>query len=198
MVKVGFVVEGASEKVFLESSNFRNWASQNGIFVCDPIINAEGNGNLCQKNLSSFVEDCRTKAEPEFVLILADLECDPCVAATKMRVGNDGDAVCLAKKALESWFLADAKAMEKWLGKSFSMESPEEMSDLPWNHLKKIADRLNTAGPGKRKLTFAKRMINYYDFSIERAARHPACPSATYFLDTLKRLAQSSGEMVGG
>jgi hypothetical protein len=40
---------------------------------------------------------------------------------------------------------------------------------------------------------FAKKMVEKYRFSLERAAHHPHCPSAKSFYDGLLELADPSG-----
>jgi hypothetical protein len=196
VVKIGFVVEGDCEKLLLESVAFQTWAQQNGIEVCYPVINARGGGNLCPKQLGGFVDACLTQAKPEKIVVLTDLECDPCVTATKQRIGTEGiDQICVAKKALESWFLADSQALQTWLGIADAEESDPELQTqpdkMPWLQLKEIAQQYAARGPGTSKLIFAKRMLFQYGFSLENAAAHPNCPSAAYFLNKLKGLAQA-------
>jgi hypothetical protein len=193
MVKVGFVVEGYCEKILLESSNFRDWAEQNSIQICDPIINACGGGNLCQKNIEASITECRLLANPDKIMVLTDLECDPCVTATKARIGNGTiDQIIVAKKALEAWFMADTEAMRRWFkNDDFQGEpKPENTLGMPWDSLKEIArnHHKEKRGPGTRKTSFAKTMINLFGFSIERAANHPNCSSAKYFLEQLRIL----------
>ncbi len=193
MVRVGFVVEGYCEKILLESSNFRQWAIQHNISICDPIINACGGGNLCPKNIHSSITDCRILANPEKIMLVTDLECDPCVTATKARIGNEYiDQILIAQKALEAWFMADTEAMLRWLkNEDFQGEpKPENTADMPWYRLKEIAreHHKDKRGPGTKKIRFAKSMINKFGFSIERAANHPNCPSAKYFLEKLQKL----------
>ena len=65
MVKVGFVVEGHCEKMLLESSHFRYWAEKHSIDICDPIINARGGGNLCQKKIDASITECGILASPD-------------------------------------------------------------------------------------------------------------------------------------
>ncbi|MEN8219325.1 MAG: hypothetical protein ABFS56_23785 [Pseudomonadota bacterium] len=193
MVRVGFVVEGYCEKILLESSNFRHWARQHNIQICDPIINACGGGNLCPKKIEASITECRILASPDKIMVLTDLECDPCVTATKARIGNGYiDQIMVAKKALEAWFMADTEAMRRWLkNDDFQGEpEPEKTPDMPWDYLKEIARNYHKdrRGTGARKTRFAKTMINRFGFSIERAANHPNCPSAKYFLEKLQKL----------
>jgi len=103
MVKVGFVVEGYCEKIFLESCNFRRWAIQHHLEICDPIINARGGGNLCPKTIEASITECRVLAKPEKIIVLTDLECEPCITAVKTRIGDENvDQIIVAKKALEA------------------------------------------------------------------------------------------------
>jgi hypothetical protein len=192
MVKVGFVVEGYCEKIFLESLNFRCWAKQHQIEICDPIINARGGGNLCPKTIEASITECRVLASPEKIMVLTDLECEACITVVKARIGDENvDQIVVAKKALEAWFLADIVAMRAWLkNEDFPGElTPEETPDMPWERLKDIAKNYHEKrrGPGNKKL-FTKYLMKHFDFSIERAAKHPGCPSAKYFLEKLQKL----------
>lgn len=194
MVKIGFVVEGDCEKLLLESPHFQIWAEKHKIEVCYPIINAGGGGNLCPQQLDKFVADCKSQANPEKIVVLTDLECAPCVTATKQRIGSNGiDQICVAKKALESWFLADTQALQIWLGiKDIKEANPElegETEKMPWQYLKDLSQQYNARGPESNKVIFTKRMLFKYGFSLENAASHPNCSSAAYFLSKLKGLA---------
>jgi hypothetical protein len=193
MIRIGFVVEGICEKLFIESANFQTWASQHGLEIAYPVINAGGNGNLCTQNIKPFLEKCHFEAKPDKIFVLTDLECEPCVSATKARIGHDQvSQIFVTKKALEAWFLADTLAMRRWLkNEDFPGETmPEQTSDMPWERLKEIAASYHKKklGPGRKKKPFAQKMIAQFDFSIERAANHPNCPSAKYFLDKLQNL----------
>ncbi len=194
MVRIGFVVEGDGEKLLIESANFRNWATQQGLEICDPVINACGGGNLCSKQIDVYITQCLNQAKPDKIVVLTDLECDPCVTAVKRRIGNQGVAkVFVAKKAVEAWFLADTQAINKWLGQTDFVEAnPELTLEMPWQRLKQIVHELEqqgikVRGPGD-KLPFTKKMLKHYGFSIERAANHPHGASAKYFLEKLPNI----------
>jgi hypothetical protein len=187
VIKIGFIVEGICEKLLVESANFQTWANKQSLEICTPVINAGGGGNLCTKNIEPFINKCRIEANPDKIVVLTDLECEPCVTATKARIGlSSVDQIIVAKKALEAWFLADPVAMRRWLkNEDFPGETmPEQTPDMPWEHLKEIAKHHHPKklGPGRKKKAFAKKMIEQFGFSIERAANHPNCPSARYFL----------------
>ena len=112
MVKVGFVVEGDCEKMLLSSKGFQQWATQPGIEIC-AVINASGGGNLCPENIEPSIANCRNLSNPDKIVVLTDLECEPCITATKNRIGGNVDHIVVAKKALEAWFLADTGSTRK-------------------------------------------------------------------------------------
>jgi hypothetical protein len=191
MVSVGFVVEGDCEEIFVKSGHFRNWTAQHGIEICK-VVNTRGRGNLCPQNINTSIANCRLVI-PDKILILTDLDCEPCITAVKARIGDGGvDQIVVAKKALEAWFLADTAAMRCWLkNEDFPGEpTPEETAKMPWERLKEIGRNYHKTkrGPGSNKKKFTRDMINQFGFSIERAANHLKCPSAKYFLEKLQKL----------
>jgi len=135
------IVEGECEQLLIESAHFRLWASQHDLEICDPVINVRGNSNLCPKNIETSLMDCRNIANPDQIIVLTDLECEPCVTATKARINNENiNQIIVAKKALEAWFLADTTAMRRWLkNDDFPGENwPEQTTNMPWERLKEI------------------------------------------------------------
>ncbi len=195
MVTVGFVVEGASDKKLIESQVFRIWLQDGcGLEVLDPVVDAGGNGQMCNRNIGQYVEKLRIQAKPDKVVVLADLDpedCAPCIERRKAIIGFTGiDLIVIARKAIESWFLADTKAMRHWTGdKEFLEEAPEATSVMPWDRLKEIG-REKGRGPGS-KVMFARRFINKHGFDVCHAAQHSACPSARYFVEHLCALGDS-------
>jgi hypothetical protein len=191
MVTVGFVVEGASDKLLIESNLFRSWLHEKcDMKVVDPVVDASGGGNLCNRNIEVFVERLRIQATPDKIVVLADLDpdsCAPCITSRRQIIGSDGIAlVVIARKAMESWFLADTEAMRRWTGDdAFVEDHPETMDGLPWDRLKAIGRQPDRRGPGTSKPIFAKRFIRSYGFDVRRAANHPNCPTARYFIDRL-------------
>ena len=55
MVRIGFVVEGDTEKIVIESAAFCAWAKSQGIEICSPVVNAEGGGNLLPQNIIPII-----------------------------------------------------------------------------------------------------------------------------------------------
>lgn len=189
MVTVGFVVEGASDKRLVESKVFQNWLREKcGLEVVSPVVDAKGNGNMCSRNIETYVEKLRISSAPDKVVVLVDLdpeECAPCITKRKDIIGNTGiDLVVVACKAMESWFLADTDAMRQWTrdGKFFEPQ-PEAMAHMPWDRLREVG-RSMRRGPGT-KISFAKKIINSYGFDVRNAASHQNCPSARYFVKKL-------------
>ena len=190
MVTVGFVVEGDSEKRLVQSAVFRQWLREDcNLEVVDPVIDAAGSGNMCSRNIGVLVGNLRAEANPDKVVVLADLDpdtCAPCVQARKDIIGSqDIDLVAIARKAIESWFLADTEAMRRWLGDdTFWEAAPETLAGMPWDRLKELRDAKGR-GPGKDRFVFTRKFIRDHRFDVRRAAQHAQCPSADYFVKRL-------------
>lgn len=189
MVKIGFIVEGDTEKILLESKDFKDWTKNIGIDICHPIENAKGSGNLLPKHIMPLVERLKLQ-DPAYIVILTDLENDPDKQAVINRIGTEHTQfIYIAVKAIESWFLADTLALNKWLKLADVYEDfPEATPALPWERLKALASEHNKRGPGSSKPVFAMKMTKHYGFSVERAAEHQNCPSATEFYEFLVKL----------
>ena len=190
MVTVGFVVEGESETLLVKSEVFRQWLREDcNLEVVDPVIDASGNGNMHSRNIGVSIKNLRTRANPDKVVVLADLDPEervPCVQERKRIIGSQGiDLVAIAKKAMESWFLADTEAMRRWLGDdTFYEVAPETLTGMPWNRLKELRDKRGR-GPGRERLVFTRKFIRDHRFDVRRAALHDQCPSARYFVERL-------------
>lgn len=191
MVTVGFVVEGDSEEFLPQSPAFRSWLRDEcNLAVVDPVVNAGGNGNMCSRKIKVYVDKLKIQANPDKVVVLADLDpdsCAPCIEKRKEIIGEGGgiDLVVIARKAIESWFLADTEAMRSWTGDpGFFEDLPEAANGMPWDRLKQIGID-NGRGPGNSKPFFAKRFIQDSGFDPRRAGQHPNCPSARYFVERL-------------
>ena len=188
MVTVGFVVEGDSDKCLVESELFRMWLHEEcNLKVVDKVANAKG--NMRSRYIEDQVRLLRKATNPDKVVVLADLDPDervPCVPKRKETIGSQGiDLVLIAKKALESWFLADTEAMRRWLGDpTFYEVAPETLDGMPWDRLKELRDKRGR-GPGRERLVFTRKFIRDHRFDVRRAAQHAQCPSARYFLERL-------------
>ena len=196
MVTVGFVVEGEAETLLVKSEVFRQWLREDcNLEVVDPVVDAAGNGNMHSRNIGVSIKSLRTRANPDKVVVLADLDPDervPCVQERKKIIGSQGiDLVAIAKKAMESWFLADTEAMRRWSGDdTFYEVAPETLTGMPWNRLKELRDERGR-GPGRERLIFARKFIRDHGFDVRRAAQHTQCLSARYFVERLCALGNS-------
>lgn len=197
MVKVGFIVEGETEKIMIDSTGFRAWCHQIGVEICEPVIDAKGSGNLLPSRIKNYLNQIR-KALPNKVVVLTDLEEEESIEAVRSRIQSDAlDVVFIAVKAVESWFLADSDALARWLGiENVQEENPEQTPAMPWDYLRDIAKKYNARGTGPSKPVFAKKYTGRFGFSIEKAATHPNCPSVKYFHDTLIKFGNSMKEKV--
>ncbi|WP_339491425.1 MULTISPECIES: DUF4276 family protein [unclassified Pseudomonas] len=178
MVKVGFIVEGDSEKIVIESADFKAFLQANDFELVNPVVNAKGGGNLLPQNIDAYLARL-DQQEVDRIVVLTDLEDEDSVDTVKERISNARiDITFVAVKALEGWFLADSNAIGKWLGvHNFDEPQPEQTPNKPWDRLKEISNGLGKRGPGN-KTAFAKKMVKHYGFSIRQAASHPQCPSA--------------------
>ena len=185
MVKIGFIVESATERVINESEKFVQWLVNNNFELVTPVIDAKGGGNLLTKNITPMIEQLKANGA-DHITVLTDLEKEPSVHEVLERISNDGvDSISVAVKAIEAWILADSQAMNKWLDKDdFYEDEPENTPDLPWERLKKITSDLDLRGPDN-KVIFTKKMVNHYNYDIENSAAHEKCPSAKLFLENL-------------
>ncbi len=186
-MKVGFIVEGDSEKVLIESESFSRWAGEQGLEICHPVINAKGGGNLLPHHMAPMVAQL-SRSNPQHIVVLTDLEDATDVEAVKTRVTNlHTNLIFVAVKALEAWFLADTEAMRSWLNvPTFAEPEPEKTPGMPWDHLKEVARVSGARGPGPSKVIFARKFCRTHGFQLRRAASHPACHSAREFHDALR------------
>lgn len=186
MVKIGFIVEGDSERIIIESEAFVAFLKRNNYELIFPVINAEGGGNLLPHNIEVMVQTLKNQ-NAEKIFVLTDLEQEISIQAVKNRISHsEVEEIFIAIKALEAWFLADTNAMRGWLKQgNFFEEDPENTTAMPWLRLKEIARINGSQGPGN-KIAFAKKMVKYFGFSITNSATHPNCESATTMITTLE------------
>ncbi|MFA0526327.1 hypothetical protein AB4517_22500 [Vibrio sp. 10N.222.52.C3] len=183
MVRVGFIVEGNSEKIIVESDGFRAFLHENGYELVSPVVDAQGGGNLLPHNIEVYLDVLRGK-ELQHIFILTDLEDEPVVDDVRERVEhNDISFSFIAVKALEAWYLADSQAMNSWLKiTDFHEQYPENTPSKPWDRLKEIALEQGKPGPGS-KVTFAKKIVKRHNFTVQSASQHENCNSAKELVD---------------
>jgi hypothetical protein len=179
MVKLGFIVEGNTEKILFRSEAFSNYMKSLGIDFIPEIIDAKGNGNLLPQHITEFTEILKDKGATK-IFIIADLETAECVTKTKERISPGEIHQCIiSKKAIESWFLADTLAMRNYLGSNdYACENPEEIEN-PFEEIKK--QRLTFKNKGVNDKKILARTILGSGFSFENIISNQACSSARYF-----------------
>ena len=188
MVKVAFIVEGDVEKIIVEKCFIETgWLASKNIEPLTPVINAGGGGNLCPHNMPIYVEQAQT-LNPDKIIILTDLECDPCITKTKERLGDCNNCITIiARKALEAWFLADDSLIAGMTrGGCRQYPDPENTLEMPYDTINQLLVEHIERGGGD-KIRLAKKVVQN-NFNIENAANHPNCPSAKYFVDKVDEL----------
>lgn len=188
MVKIGFIVEGDTEKLIIDSLKFREALKQINLQVCEPVINAKGNGNLLPRYLEQHIAALNQNSAPDIIMIITDLESAPAPQEVRDRIRTatiTNDLIIVSIKAIESWFLSDTNSLSNWLGLPYTEINPEKTNDMPWDRIKELAMEINGRGPGKLKTAFARKYINNYGFCVFSAAQHSNCTSAQEFKDKL-------------
>ncbi len=188
MVRVGFICEGDTEKLIVDSGNFRELLSSFGLETVDS-INARGKKNLIKLFAKYTLNLVRDGAEK--IYILTDKDDKVCFAQVKNEFTGyqDYHQFIIAVKEIEAWFLADTLVLKSILNaeEGYQFENPE-------NPLKPF-DSLNKKFLRYHQRTYNKlRTAKYFierGFSVQGAANHPACNSAAYLLTKLNSLNNS-------
>lgn len=189
MVNVGFICEGYTEYFILESENFKSILTELGLNPVG-VVNVEGNGKLLPKNIKEY-RNTLIRDGADKVFIITDLDEDQCFTKTKQRITEKEDQfIIIAKRQIESWFLADTLTMQSILKGKFLCENPE-IEIVPFETIRQIYfDKFfkGLVGDNEKKKLARKMLQN--GFSIQNAANHLNCPSATYFLSKLEQIAK--------
>ena len=190
VVKIGFIVEGETEKVLVSSQPFKNWISQFNLELIDHIINAKGGGNLLPNKVNDMIETLNNNGA-DHIFILTDLEDYPSISHVKNRIDhpeiNDSFITIVAT---ESWFLACSTALGFWLGKDsqYYIDDPENRnSEKPFERIKALGLQEKNRGC-RNKITLAKDMVQRCGFSFEEIIQHPNCSSIKYMETILRGL----------
>jgi hypothetical protein len=182
MVKLGFICEGETEKIIIESFTFSEFLLANN-FELVKAFDATGNGNLLPENISPMINNLREEGA-EKIFVITDLDEDVCITKTKERINApEGIIVIVSVKKIEAWFLADSSTLSSIFKGNFLFENPENESD-PRKVLKDLFIEKTVRGIGESKPRFATKMINN-GFSVINSATHPNCSSAKYFIQRL-------------
>jgi len=189
MVKIGLLVEGHCEEMLLSSKAFKQFLTDCDLELVDRIINVRGKNNLNTTIARSQAQILRDQGA-QWIVVLRDLdEMATAEDARKEVIDGNDILVCVAVKELEAWFLADSETLSVIFKTNFFCEFPE-LDAKPVDQLKRLSIQYRNRGiDDKRK--FTNLMLNA-GFTVERAAEHPNCPSARYFLTTLQTLASAN------
>lgn len=189
--KVGFICEGETEKIIVESASFLQLLADLKLqFV--KAVDAAGNGNLLPKNIENHLITMK-RYEADYVIILTDLDEDICITKTKERIKDnlpENAIIIISVKAIESWFLADSVTLSTIFKRSFLYEFPEKVNKKPIDVINQLFQENLNRGIGKDKPRLAKFMLKN-GFDLNNAVNHANCPSALYFLNKLKQIAQT-------
>ncbi len=191
MIKVGFICEGYTERILIESTAFRQLLTSLNIELLQ-VINAQGCENLLPHNIKPYTTILENLGA-RHIVIVTDLDDDSCVTETKNRISaRKQDIVIVAVKKIEAWFLACSVEMSHLIQKpQFKFSKPEEEKE-PFDTINQLLIDNTGRGVGRRsgKIKLARRMLEI-GFDLANAAAHPNCPSAAYFLRKLKEIGAS-------
>ncbi len=119
MVKVGFIVEGESAKIILESEPFKNLLSSLNLNHVEKIIDAGSGGNMLPHNREAYVAELKSNGAT-VIVILTDKEDAPCFTFVRDRIKTKANEfVVIAEKALEAWYLADSQTLSAIFQKTY-------------------------------------------------------------------------------
>lgn len=186
MTKIGFICEGRTEQILLQSNTFGKLLTSFNLESL-PVIDAGGSGNLLPHNIQGYISRLE-KEGAQAIIILTDLDEDICITETKKRISaRKQDIVVIAVKKIEAWFLACSPAMQQLLSQpGFNFDNPENEKD-PFETINDLLIKHKGRGIGKKtagKIKLATRMMEM-GFELSSAAAHTGCPSAKYLLGKL-------------
>lgn len=191
MKLLGFIVEGESEKIILESEMFSDLLKYLNLESVG-VFDAMGRDNIVNrnKNVESYFKIFIDR-NAEKVFVLSDLEDDPCITYYKNRLFsyNPLKIDIVAIKAIEAWLLSDSTTLSFLLKERIAYDNPENTDTLPLTKLREIFINKTGQGLGIRKPKIIDRFIRN-GFTIEKAAEHPNCHSAKYFIKKLKEFSE--------
>ena len=184
MVRLGILCEGESEIYILKSELFQNILAQYSIELVE--IRPVGSKNqYWEDRIESHIAILEDRGI-DHIIIMVDLDKDSCITFTKSEIKTGGKHhIVVSVKEFENWYLADHEALSRLVNKEVAVIQLPEEEEEP---VRKITQLNNGRGFGGSKPRIAMNMIRC-GFSLENAAQHPNCPSATYFLNKLQQLA---------
>lgn len=189
-MKVAFIVEGGTEKILIESDQFKNWIQTFGLELIVPVIDATGGGNLLPHRIGDMLGTLKNK-KPDHIFILTDLEREPNIEIVKSAIEHpDVKDSFITILATESWFLACTDALRSWLpSEKTYIDDPENLDeDKPFERIKALKLEISEGKRGvSNKKILAKQML-LHGFSFEKVLEHPNCSSMKYMERIFKSL----------
>ena len=179
------MVEGATERLIIKSVAFQSMLHNIGLQIVGDVIDVRGRMNLLSEKTDGVRQILR-QSGAERLVILTDKEDTTCYSSLKSLINTPVDLIAVANRTIEAWYLADSRTLSTIFQTNFYCEFPENVLS-PIDTLKAYRQQFRGMGIGDKK-AFARIMLKY-GFTIENAAQHPNCPSATYFLTKLQTLA---------
>lgn len=196
MVKVGFICEGDTETIVFNSTEFDDFLISIGIEKVGRAIksgrddkeggkdNMKPSSEIALANINALKEQ-----GADYIIFIRDLEDLPCITSAKEEIITiENSFKLITVKAFESLFLADSQTLSALLGEHYEYPYPEKV-DNPYEVLRQIfvEKRGENKGIGNNKKKIASLFVKH-GFSLQRAAQHPNCHSAAYFLNKLHSL----------
>lgn len=190
MIRVGVGVEGPSDRAFWSKVLNREFGPLGVVFQISAM---HGRGKLIRGAQNLLAAFGATRCDVVFFLL--DKDKDPCMSAVyeqfaeefrirlRTRVGRPPCHLCIAERELESWFLAEEKAMRELLGKvDYSAPLPNAAAGGK-GKLQKLLMEHGALGTAFNEIAFAKEIGTRFEPGIAR--RHS--PSFEYFWGKMER-----------
>ncbi len=182
MVKIGFIYDGETEQVILNSKMFKDFLGKYNFelagmrkYVGGKI--ARDTNMLIKRNNAEkviIIKDLEQLADKESVL--KELK-------KKEKISNNNSLV-IVKRMIEAWFLADNETMGRILrNKIKPFNNPENEI----NPHRTLQNKLGRGYQDLGKPAIANLFITN-GFTIENAAKHSQCHSAKEFIKTIEEL----------
>ncbi|MHB8339260.1 MAG: hypothetical protein ACYDEE_17730 [Ignavibacteriaceae bacterium] len=181
MKRVGFIGEGESETIILNSDSFQDLLNRKKVESVG-VFDAGGIDNLKNYNtkVDSFIKIFNDR-KADKIFFLGDLDFEKCLVNQKNSFYryDEKQVIVISVRAIEAWYLADSVTLSSIFKKKYIYSQPENTEDLPFEVLKKEFLKETGRGIGS-KVRLSHYMIRN-GFSIENAIQHKNCKSIQYF-----------------
>ena len=185
MVRLGIICEGETEGVIFNTPEFKQLLEGFGVELIG-VVETGSKTQYFGDRLVKHREILMDKGADKIVA-LVDLDKDVCITFTKQSVPHfENQLIIVAVQEFENWYLADTTTLCNLLNRQVYIDLPEQDNDA-----ERTIIQLRGKGFGHSKPRLANAMKRH-GFTIEKAAQHPNCPSANYFLTKLQTLASAN------